>query len=80
MQMGIPRMAGILYGIYILISRPRYDDKLAVWLPYASVSWDGNKYQYHQLTSLGKSFDTQEEAEAFGFVAARGWIDEHKSD
>jgi hypothetical protein len=78
--MGVLPMAAILYGIYILVSRPRYDEKLGVWLPYASVSWDGNKYQYHQLTSLGKSFDTQEEAEAFGFVAARGWIDEHKSD
>jgi hypothetical protein len=78
--MGVLPMPGILYGIYILISRPRYDEKLAVWLPYASVSWDGNKYQYHQLTKLGKSFETEEEAEAFGFVAARDWIDEHKSD
>jgi hypothetical protein len=80
MQMGVPRMAGILDGIYILISRPRYDEKLGVWHPYASIAWDGDKYHYHQLTNLGKSFETKEEAEAFGFVAARTWIAEHKSD
>jgi hypothetical protein len=59
-------MSAILYGTYILISRPRYDERLKVWLPYASISWDGAKYHYHQLTNLGKSFDTEEEAEAFG--------------
>ena len=73
-------MAALLYGIHILISRPRYDDKLRVWLPYASISWEDNKYHYHQLNDLGKNFETEEEALAFGFMAARLWIDEHKSD
>jgi hypothetical protein len=72
-------MAAILYGIYILISRPRYDDKLRVWLGYASISWDSDKFHYHQLKNLDKSFETEEEATAFGFVAARNWVDEQKS-
>jgi hypothetical protein len=78
--MGVLRMSAILYGTYILISRPRYDEKLRVWLAYASVSWDGTKYHYHQLNDLKNNFDTEEEALAFGFIAARDWIDEHKSD
>jgi hypothetical protein len=60
-QMGVPRISAILYETYILISRPRYDEKLGVWLPYASVAWNSDKYHYHQLTNLGKSFETQEE-------------------
>jgi hypothetical protein len=78
--MGVPRMSAILYGTYILISRPRYDDKLRVWLAYASVSWDGVKSNYHQLNDLKNNFETEEEALAHGFVAARDWVDEHKSD
>ena len=73
-------MAAILYGICILISRPRYDDKLRVWFAYASVSWDGAKYHYHQLNDLDKRFESEEEALAFGFVAARAWIDAQQSD
>jgi hypothetical protein len=78
--MGVPRMSAILYGTYILISRPRYDDKLRVWLAYASVSWDGVNSHYHQLNDLKNNFETEEEALAYGFVAARDWVDEHKSD
>ena len=73
-------MAAILYETYVLISRPRYDGELKVWLPYASTWHHPKRYHYHQLTKLGKSFETEEEAEAFGFIAARNWIDEHKSD
>jgi hypothetical protein len=73
-------MAAILYGIHILISRPRYDDRLRVWLAYGSVSWDTDKFHYHQLNNLDKSFETEGEALAFGFSAARLWIDKHKSD
>ena len=73
-------MATVLYGKYILISRPHYDEKLRVWFLYASISWDGDKFHYHQLTDFEKSFQTEEEGLAFGFVAARNWIDEHKSD
>jgi hypothetical protein len=70
-------MAAILYGIYVLISRPRYDEKLRVWLCYASVSSDVG---YYQLKNLDKSFETEEEASASGFGAARLWVDKHKSD
>jgi hypothetical protein len=78
--MGVPRMSAILYGTYILISRPRYDEKLRVWFAYASISWDGATYHYHQLNDLKNNFETEEEALAFGFITARDWIDAHKSD
>lgn len=67
-------MPALQYGIYILISRPRYDEKLKVWFPYASVSWNGDKFHYHQLKDLADTFETQEEALAFGYVTARAWI------
>jgi hypothetical protein len=73
-------MAAILYGTYVLISRPHYDEKRRTWIPYASVSWDDPKFHYHQLKDLVKSFETEEKALTFGFSAARLWIDEHKSD
>jgi hypothetical protein len=70
-------MTALQYGIYILISRPRFDEKLQVWLPYASVSWDGTgKFHYHQLKDLKGTFQTEEEALAFGYDAAREWISE----
>ena len=71
-------MAAILYGIYVLISRPHHDERLGVWRPYASISWDGDKFHYHQLNNLDKSFETEEEAIAYGFIAGRNWV-EHKS-
>ena len=73
-------MSAILYGTYILISRPRYDEKLRVWFAYASISWDGATYHYNQLNDLKNTFENEEEALAFGFIAARDWIDAHKSD
>jgi hypothetical protein len=72
-------MAAILYRKYISISRPRYDEKLRVWLPYASISSHGDKFHYYQLKNLDKSFETEDEALAFGFFAARDWVDKHLS-
>ena len=74
------RMATVLYGKYMLISRPHYDEKLRVWFPYASTSWYGDTFHYQQFKDFEKSFQTEEQALAFGFVAARNWIEEHESD
>ena len=68
-------MSALIYGIYILISRPRYDEALGAWLPYASVSWNGDKFHYHQLNELTKTFETDEEALAYGFAVARAWTE-----
>ena len=58
------------------------DDTLRAWVPYASVSSyaDSSKSYYYQLNKLKETFETEEEALAFGFSAARHWIDEHKAD
>jgi len=72
-------MSALQHGIYILISRPRYNETLKTWLAYASVSWNADKFHYHQLNDLEKTFQTEEEALAFGYVAARTWIDGHES-
>ena len=71
-------MATVMYGRYMLISRPRYDVKFRLWFPYASISWGADKFHFHQLNDFEKSFQTEEEAVAFGFIAARNWMDEHE--
>jgi hypothetical protein len=68
----------LVYEKYILISRPSYDETLGAWIPYASASWDGDKFHYRQFKDLGKTFDTEEEALAFGFVVGRAWIEEQR--
>ena len=73
-------MSSLLYGNSILISRPRYDAELGAWRPYASLSWDGDKFRYHRLKDLDRSFETEDEALAYGYSAAREWIDKQKLD
>ena len=71
-------MSALQYGKYVLISRPHYDDNFGAWLPYASVAWDGETFHYQQLHDFeNKIFETEDEALAFGFVAAQDWIEEH---
>jgi hypothetical protein len=73
-------MAVKFYEKYVLISRPRYDERLGVWFTHASIFRDDDKFLYYQLKNLGKTFETEKEALAFGFSAARLWLDEHKLD
>jgi hypothetical protein len=72
-------MALVEYGRYTLISRPHFDASLRVWVPYASIYWhvdDG--FRCHRLTDFNDTFSGQEEAVAFGFAAARAWIDKER--
>jgi hypothetical protein len=71
-------MSSLLYGDYILISRPMYDEKLDVWKPYASISWDGEKFHYHQLKDLTETFTTEAEALSYGFLVAHHWINKNR--
>jgi hypothetical protein len=72
--MGVPRLPALVYGKYVVISRPRYDENLGAWVPYASVCWDGDGVHYHQLQHLDKTFTTEEQALAYGFAVAHNWI------
>ncbi len=72
-------MALVEYGRYTLISRPHFDASLRAWVPYASIYWhvdDG--FRCHRLTDFNDTFSGQEEAVAFGFAAARAWIDKER--
>jgi hypothetical protein len=67
-----------LYQDSVLISRPRYDRELQLWVPYASIAWpEQSPSHYHQLTPFDKTFESEAEALAFGFIAARAWIHEN---
>ena len=72
-------MPTLLYGKCISISRPQYDEKLEAWIPYASVSWDGDKFHYYRLKDRTETFETEDEALSFGFILARHWIDKERS-
>jgi hypothetical protein len=70
-------------GKYILSSQPRYDSKLDVWFPYASVAWhdlDDHSFHHHELKGLNRRFKKQEEALSFGFIVARAWVEKSQSD
>ena len=45
-------MAAVVYGKYMLISRPHHDENLRVWFAYASISWYGDTFHYQQLTDF----------------------------
>jgi hypothetical protein len=66
--MGVPRMTATQYRKYTLISRPYYDDKLAVWIPDVSVirvfgGGDHNNFYFHQMKDfLNQSFEREEQA------------------
>ena len=64
------------------MSRARFNEKTSVWEPYASVAADifeEDHFYYHQLKELNATFETQEQALSFGFIAARAWVDEQLS-
>jgi hypothetical protein len=70
-------MAVLEYRKHILVSRPHLDQQLGLWIPYASVAWQGvDGYRFHRFTNLVQTFKTEEDAEVFGFGAARTWVDE----
>ncbi len=77
----LPAVPVLPYRRYVLTSRPHHDAELKRWIPSASVAWQGKiKLRFHQLKDLADTFQTEEEALAFGFIAARAWIDEHQPD
>ena len=64
------------------MSRARFNEKISVWEPCASVAADifeGDHFYYHQLKELNATFETQQQALSFGFIAARAWVDEQLS-
>lgn len=70
-------MAVVVYGNYILISRPNYHKDLGAWIPDATISWneDSDGFHYHEF-DLAKTFATADQALAYGLAVARNWIDQ----
>ena len=65
-----------------MMSRARFNEKIKVWQPYASVAADifeGDHFYYHQLKGLNATFETEKQALSFGFIAARAWVDDQLS-
>jgi hypothetical protein len=70
-------MAVLHYKKHIVISRPRLDENLGLWIPYISVAWQADDgFRFRRFSDLAQTFLTEEEGEAFGLVVARNWVDE----
>jgi hypothetical protein len=73
-------MAFEVYADCVLTSRPRFNSRLQLWVPYASIAWaEQNKSRYHELEIFPEAFESEAEAVHYGFVAARAWIHDHES-
>lgn len=71
-------MSALHYGQTLLISRPRYDENIKAWRPYASVTLNDRQgtFRYQQIKPE-ENFATEQEALSFGFNVAREWVDEN---
>ncbi len=65
-------MASEVIGKYLLISRPNYQPGTKLWDLYSFVLWQDGKDLHSQL---GQNFQTEKQAEFFGFAACHKWID-----
>ena len=71
-------MAVLEYRKHILVSRPRLDHHLGVWTPHASIAWNAEHgFRFRHFSNLDKTFISEVEAEEFGILIARIWVDEH---
>ena len=71
-------MAVLEYRKHILVSHPHLNELLGLWIPYASVAWDAEQgFRFRHFSALGKTFISEVEAEGFGILTARAWVDEH---
>jgi hypothetical protein len=72
-------MAVLEYRKHILVSRPHLDQLLGLWVPYASVAWQGDDgYQFQRFSDFNTTFNSEKEAEYFGLRIARIWVDEQQ--
>jgi hypothetical protein len=68
-------MAQESYKGRLILSRPEHP-ALTLWRPYAKVMWqDENGFQFHEFVYTHIVFNTEKEAIAYGFAAARAWIE-----
>jgi hypothetical protein len=60
-----------------IVSRPKQRRESNEWTAYAVVTWwDESGFHSHNFSDLLETFDSEEEAAAFGFAIARAWIDD----
>jgi hypothetical protein len=67
--------------VYVIsnINRSEWKKSTGLSCGLIAISWDADKFHFHQLNDFEKSFQTEEEALAFGgFIAARNWMEEHE--
>ena len=70
-------MPELAYGIYTLISRPRLNERLGLWIAHGSVVWQENGWSnLHRFPDIGTPFISEQDALDFGVATARAWIDE----
>jgi hypothetical protein len=70
-------MGALKYGKYTIVSQPRFDHCLGLWIPCASAYWDGHDgIHFQRFFDIDNTFAAENEARFFGMLVARTWLDE----
>jgi hypothetical protein len=72
-------MALEFHGDRHILCRPKHQRDTGAWVPYAIVTWwDDDGFHSKYLDEMRETFETEEEATAFGFAVARAWIEDNR--
>jgi hypothetical protein len=75
-------MGALKHGRYTIVSEPRFDHCLGLWIPCAVAFWDRPFWdrpgglRFHRFFASDNTFASQDEARFFGMLVARTWVDE----
>jgi hypothetical protein len=75
-------MATLEYGTHLVISAPHYDRTIGAWVAYVRVitnilNHHDEKFGYCVVNSFTETFESEKQAEAFGFSKAFDWIEKN---
>jgi hypothetical protein len=70
-------MASSRYKNHLIVLRPEYDSRRAVWRPVAVICWKLRGHlQFENLFLFEHEFETLADAESFAREAAEKWVEE----
>jgi hypothetical protein len=68
-------MGALKYGKYTIVSEPRFDHCLGLWIPCAVAFWDlPGGLRFRRFFASDNTFAAQDEAVFFGILVARTWV------
>jgi hypothetical protein len=69
-------MASENYKRHLLVSTASLDSKTEQWTTAPYASWgNGANRKFHRINDLPYQFDTRQDAEEFGILILKSWVD-----